>query len=492
MAEIEVYLPKELTRQVMRYGNPPTCVALAITAWIEREYREAQLHPQIVRQLEDQLASLVNAQGACERILKTPLPFVYVVMIKQLIMVYLLSLPFAVANISGWWSPILMAIIALGLFGIEEASVETEDPFGKALNCLDMETFTMRIARTPARWRPPNRPSWRSAASREDDERPAQVCPPHGRSGRHAVFLLHRTAGVTSLGVRGAGWPRDNPCPPENSAFCLKDPGRRCLTPRGRRPASLFWGNCAICSDITNTATFGLPDLKSLSASVGPGPTLTSLALETGFVQGSEIPSQPRAFAVSSLNSGDASTSFELLDLSFSLTDGSVTITSVTTVVPEPSSFTLSVLGTLIVAGGWSRRRAERATHSSRSDVCASRSIAHRAGRDPDCAAHGPRACARAAAGRVSCALERSVPRSVHAGGDHGQAPDEPIPGHASARDAFARVWTSTRAGPCNTRDVACPGAGRKRGWPRLATRARRCRSSSSAAIVAAGQGRHE
>ena len=36
-----------------------------------------------------------------------------------------------------------------------------------------------------------------------------------------------------------------------------------------------------------NTATFGLLDLTSFSASVGPGPTLTSLALETGSVQGS-------------------------------------------------------------------------------------------------------------------------------------------------------------------------------------------------------------
>src|SRR5262245_18935640 len=85
MGEIEVYLPKELTRQVMRYGNPPTCVALAISAWIEREYREGQLNSQIVRQMEHQLANLVNAQGACAKILKTPLPFVYVVMIKQLI-----------------------------------------------------------------------------------------------------------------------------------------------------------------------------------------------------------------------------------------------------------------------------------------------------------------------------------------------------------------------------------------------------------------------
>ena len=30
---------------------------------------------------------------------------------------------------------------------MEEASVETEDPFGRDENCLDMETYTMTIAR---------------------------------------------------------------------------------------------------------------------------------------------------------------------------------------------------------------------------------------------------------------------------------------------------------------------------------------------------------
>lgn len=145
--EPDLFLPEGVARQARRFGNPPTCVALAITAWIERGYRAGELDPQLVRHLEDQLASLVNAQGACEKISKTPLPYVYAVMIKQLTLVYLLTLPFAVGNISGWWSPGLMAIVALGLFGMEEASVETEDPFGSDENCLDMDTYTLTIAR---------------------------------------------------------------------------------------------------------------------------------------------------------------------------------------------------------------------------------------------------------------------------------------------------------------------------------------------------------
>lgn len=147
LEETEVFLPDELRCQAERFGNPPTAVAFAISAWIEREYRAGQLDSQLVRHMEDQLSKLVDAQGACEKIRKTPLPFVYVVMIKQLIMVYLLTLPFAVGKECGWWSPVVMAIVSLGLFGMEEAGVETEDPFGTDDNCLDMVTYTLTIAR---------------------------------------------------------------------------------------------------------------------------------------------------------------------------------------------------------------------------------------------------------------------------------------------------------------------------------------------------------
>ena len=147
MEETEVFLSEDLRRQAERYGNPPTAVALAISNWIARQYAQGHIDSQIVRHMEDQLSKLVDSQGACEKIRKTPLPFVYVVMIKQLILVYLLTLPFAVGDECGWWSPVVMAIVSLGLFGMEEASVETEDPFGVDVNCLDMMTYTLTITR---------------------------------------------------------------------------------------------------------------------------------------------------------------------------------------------------------------------------------------------------------------------------------------------------------------------------------------------------------
>lgn len=145
--ETEDFLPAAVLRDAEHFGNPPTAVAAAITEWIARYQKLGQIDSQLVRHLEDQLSKLVDSQGGCEKIRKTPLPFVYVVMIKQLILVYLATLPIAVGNRCGWWSPVLVAIVSLGLFGMEEASVETEDPFGTDENCLDMVTYTLGITR---------------------------------------------------------------------------------------------------------------------------------------------------------------------------------------------------------------------------------------------------------------------------------------------------------------------------------------------------------
>jgi putative membrane protein len=147
LLETEDFLPAAVRAQAASFGNPPTGVAAAITEWISRHHQLGQIDSQLVRHLEDQLSKIVDAQGGCEKIRKTPLPFAYVVMIKQLILVYLVTLPIAVTERCGWWTPVLVAVVALGLFGIEEVSVEIEDPFGTLENCLDMETFTLTIAR---------------------------------------------------------------------------------------------------------------------------------------------------------------------------------------------------------------------------------------------------------------------------------------------------------------------------------------------------------
>lgn len=145
--EAILYLSPEQCRIAEKFGNRPTAISGFLSEWIIARQRNTEIDTVQSRMLEEQLSKLVDAQGGCEKIQKTPLPFAYVAMIKQLILVYLVTLPLVLCERCGWWSPLLMAIIALGLFGMEEASVETEDPFGSDDNCLDLEAYSLTIAR---------------------------------------------------------------------------------------------------------------------------------------------------------------------------------------------------------------------------------------------------------------------------------------------------------------------------------------------------------
>ena len=147
LVEADRYLPDNVRQEASAFSNKPVAVAAAITHWIAEHRRKGELDPQLIRHFEYELGRIVDSQGGCEKILKTPLPFVYVVMIKQLILVYLTTLPIALCDRIGWWTPLLVAIVSLGLFGMEEASVEIENPFSKDDNCLDMESYTVTIAR---------------------------------------------------------------------------------------------------------------------------------------------------------------------------------------------------------------------------------------------------------------------------------------------------------------------------------------------------------
>ncbi len=148
--ELDAYLTPNLYQRVVHFGNPPTAIAAAISQWIAERHQAGKLDTNQVIHLEDLLARMVDAQGGCEKIKKTPLPFVYAAMIKQLILVYLIALPVVLCGRSGWWTPLIVAIVSFGFFGIEEAGVEIEDPFGLDDNCLPLDAICVAIIRDTA------------------------------------------------------------------------------------------------------------------------------------------------------------------------------------------------------------------------------------------------------------------------------------------------------------------------------------------------------
>jgi putative membrane protein len=150
LTELSPWLPDHIYEEVIHTDNPPLAVAESIAAWIQRRLKAGDLDSVTAVHLDERVRELIDLQGGCERILKTPIPFNYAVHIKQFLMLYLVTLPFVLVRLVGWLAVPMTLVVSFGLIGIEEAGVEVEDPFGTDPNDLPLESFCFTIARDTA------------------------------------------------------------------------------------------------------------------------------------------------------------------------------------------------------------------------------------------------------------------------------------------------------------------------------------------------------
>lgn len=147
LSEVRNLLPGRVLERITGVNNAAQMLATFMTEWVVSRQAEGRLEPLLAQRMETLIGSLVDSQGGCERIHRTPLPFVYSALIKQILFVYLVTLPFVLVPTIGFMAPMIMAVVSLGMLGIEEAGVEVEDPFGLEANHLPLDGICAMIGR---------------------------------------------------------------------------------------------------------------------------------------------------------------------------------------------------------------------------------------------------------------------------------------------------------------------------------------------------------
>jgi putative membrane protein len=95
--------------------------------------------------LEGTLKELTDFQGGCERIQNTPFPFVYSVLLHQIVAFYCFFLTFGIFDVVGLMTPVVVMLIAHAFFGLDEIGEEIEDPFGTQPNHLPLDAICRTI-----------------------------------------------------------------------------------------------------------------------------------------------------------------------------------------------------------------------------------------------------------------------------------------------------------------------------------------------------------
>ena len=142
--ELVKSFPSQL-KSHLRQTNNSANVPYETSVKLEQKLSTLALHPVILQSMQLHLNELTNCLGGCERILKTPMPLAYGIHLKQLLVIYSLTLPFQFVGELGWYSIFIVGVVSFTLFGIEEIGLEIENPFGTDKNDLPLDTICNTI-----------------------------------------------------------------------------------------------------------------------------------------------------------------------------------------------------------------------------------------------------------------------------------------------------------------------------------------------------------
>ena len=149
-SEVARLVGQENANQVAAADHMPSFVALKLAELLREACDRLEMDRYAFIQVDRERALLIDHIGACERILKTPLPRVVSIKIRRFILMFLLTLPFALLHrVGGYWLvPFITMLVAYPLLSLDQIGVELENPFSTSnLSHLPLDEFSATIER---------------------------------------------------------------------------------------------------------------------------------------------------------------------------------------------------------------------------------------------------------------------------------------------------------------------------------------------------------
>lgn len=126
-------------------SNRPAAIAHRTGELLRDAWLDGWVHPLHLPHLETSLTTIIDIQGGCERILATPVPFVYNVLMHRIVALYCIFLPFGLVDALHWVTPLAVAGVAFAFYGLDSIGEEIEEPFGTDWNDLPLSTLSRMI-----------------------------------------------------------------------------------------------------------------------------------------------------------------------------------------------------------------------------------------------------------------------------------------------------------------------------------------------------------
>ena len=144
-SEIAKQLFDDVDLEIDNHKHKPNQIAKMLFQKVNNLYVSKKITGEQLIILNNELQSLTDICGACERIKNTPIPYSYSAFIKKFIFIYVLTLPFAYVFILGYYVIPVVVFIFYVLASLELIAEEIEDPFGGDANDLPTKKIASNI-----------------------------------------------------------------------------------------------------------------------------------------------------------------------------------------------------------------------------------------------------------------------------------------------------------------------------------------------------------
>jgi putative membrane protein len=144
--DVAALVGSEQAGKIVGAQHMPTAVTLRIAGLLRDSKDRGFLDPFAYLKAEEQRGWLVDHLGGCERILKTPLATAYVVLIRRFIVLFLLTLPFALLRRVEWQTPMFAMLVAYPILALDHIADDLQRPFStRSINHLPLDEITATI-----------------------------------------------------------------------------------------------------------------------------------------------------------------------------------------------------------------------------------------------------------------------------------------------------------------------------------------------------------
>lgn len=148
--DLRKYLDTTQFNKVAAAKYKPVVLMQLLARWVQQAREENRIDSIQQARFDENLDKLADIIGGCERIISTPIPYSYSVLLHRTVYIYCFLLPFGLVDNLGWLTPFIVVFIAYTFVAFEAIADEIEEPFGTSANDLALTNMCQVIASTLA------------------------------------------------------------------------------------------------------------------------------------------------------------------------------------------------------------------------------------------------------------------------------------------------------------------------------------------------------